>query len=152
MEYFDLALEHAWKVHACLPIKNLSKGGRAISPYECFFGVKPCIKKLRVLFCPCVMNTGPHEDKLYGGTTTRKNSPERGIRGVHVGVPRGTAGWLVYVPSTSQISISQDVLFDEDFLSTVVYSQSRIPGGIKYQPPCSSTFHDEDLQSTENPA
>ena len=49
------------------------------------------------------MNTGPHEDKLYGGTTTRKNSPERGIRGVHVGVPRGTAGWLVYVPSTGQI-------------------------------------------------
>ena len=70
------------------------------------------------------MNTGPHEDKLHGGTTTRKNSPERGIRGVHVGVPRGTAGWIVYVPSTGQISISQDVLFDEDFLSTVVYSQS----------------------------
>ena len=46
MEYFDLALEHAWKVHACLPIKNLSQGGRAISPYKCFFGIKPCIKKL----------------------------------------------------------------------------------------------------------
>lgn len=45
MEYFDLALEHAWKVHAVLPIKNLTHGSNIISPYEYFFGSKPCIRK-----------------------------------------------------------------------------------------------------------
>ena len=43
-EFYALALEHAWKVHACLPIKNLTKDGKSISPYEYFYGVKPCIR------------------------------------------------------------------------------------------------------------
>ena len=114
MEYFDLALEDAWKVHAVLPIKNLTRGKQILSPYEYFFGVKPSIKKFRVPFYPCVMNAGPKELKTTGSMINRKNHLERGIRGIHVGLPRGSAGWLVYVPSTGKISVSQDVVFDED--------------------------------------
>ena len=42
-EYLSFALEHAWKIHACLPIKNLQKDGVPVSPYGLFFGTKPCI-------------------------------------------------------------------------------------------------------------
>ena len=39
-EYLSFALEHAWKIHACLPIKNLLKNDIPISPYEYFFDKK----------------------------------------------------------------------------------------------------------------
>ena len=152
MEYFDLALEHAWKIHAVLPIKNLTHGTNIISPYEYFFGQKPCIRKFRVPFCPCVMNTGPQTDRISGKVTSRSNHPERGIRGIHVGLPRGSAGWMVYVPSTGQISISQDVIFDEDFLSTVAYSKTSVPGGLILQPTSQSSFSHHNLETTENPS
>ena len=72
---------------------------------------------------------------------------------MHVGVPRNSAGWLVYIPSTGSILVSQDVSFDEDFLSTVAYTRSRIPGGIEYQPPSHPAFgHEGDIQTTENPS
>ena len=76
------------------------------------------------------MNAGPKKLKDTNTMINRKNHPERDIRGVHVGLPRGSAGWLVYVPSTGKISVSQDVVFDEDFMSTVAYSHSLIPTGI----------------------
>ena len=37
---------------------------------------------------------------------------------------------FVYIPSTGHVLVSTDVVFDEDFLSTVSYTQSRVPGGL----------------------
>ena len=42
-EYLSFAFEHAWKLDACLSIKNLHKDGVPVSPYELFFGHKPQI-------------------------------------------------------------------------------------------------------------
>ena len=154
-EYYSLALEQAWKIHACLPIKNLLKDDKPISPYEFFHGHKPCLRRFRVMFCPCVINIGDgtRGDQETGQVLNRRNNPERGIRGVHVGIPRSSAGWLVYIPSTGSILVSSDVVFDEDFLSTVAYTQSQIPGGVQYQPPSHPAFaNDQDVETTENPA
>ena len=45
----------------------------------------------------------------------RKNHPQRAVIGVYFGIPRGQAGHLVWIPSTNQVVVSQDVVFDEDF-------------------------------------
>ena len=55
-EHLSFAFEHAWKIHACLPIKNLHKEGVPVSPYKLFFGNKPRICHFQVLFCPWVVN------------------------------------------------------------------------------------------------
>ena len=71
---------------------------------------------------------------------------------MHVGLPHNSAGWLVYVPLTGRVLVSQDVVFDEDFLSTVSYTQSRVPGGILHQPPSHPSFHPtHDVKTTEDP-
>ena len=70
------------------------------------------------------MNTGPVKDMQTKHNIDRRNWPERGIRGIHIGLPRTSAGWLVYIPSTGRIATSADVVFDEDFLSTVLYTVS----------------------------
>ena len=48
--------------------------------------------------------------------------------------------------------MSKDVLFDEDFLSTVSYTQTRVPGGILTQPPSHPAFHaGQDIITSEDP-
>ena len=122
-----------------------------MSPYELFFGTKPRICRFRVLFCPCVVNVDQRQDMDIGTQLNRRNNPERGIRGVHVGLPRNSAGWLVYVPSTGRVLVSTDVVFDEDFLSTVSYTQSRVPGGLLHQPPSHPSFRPtHNVKTTED--
>ena len=86
-----------------------------MSPYELFFGTKARICRYRVLFCPCVVNVDQRQDMDIGTQLNCRNNPERGIRGVHVGLPHNSAGWLVYIPSTGCVLVSSDVVFDEDF-------------------------------------
>ena len=87
-----------------------------------------------------------------GTQLSHQSNPERGIRGVHVGLPCNSAGWLVYIPSTSHVLVSSDVVFDEDFLSTVSYTQSRVPGGLLHQPPSHPSCRpNQDVKTTEDP-
>ena len=98
------------------------------------------------------MNIGPTKDSTTGRTLVRQNNPERGIRGIHVGMPRHAPGWLVYIPSTGEILNSCDVVLDAEFLSTLSYTRVRFPGGVKLQPPSHPTFvNEEDLEYTEDP-
>ena len=75
------------------------------------------------------MNMDQHQDMDIRTQLNGCNNPEHGIHGVHVGLSRNSAGWLVYIPSTGLVLVSSDVIFDEDFLSTVS-TQSRVPEGL----------------------
>ena len=151
-EFFPLALEHAWKVHACLPIKDVQVNDQPITPFEYFFQAKPTLSRFKVLFCPCSVNIGPTKDKKTKQILNRKNNPERAIRGIHVGIPRHAPGWLVYLPSTNTILVSNDVAFDEVFLSTVTHTKPRFTGGQLLQPKSLAppTFP-EELEHTDAP-
>ncbi len=52
------------------------------------------------------------------------------MRGIHVGLPRHSFGYLVFVPSTGRIYNSADVYFDEDFNSTLAYETNKFSGYI----------------------
>ena len=87
-----------------------------------------------------------------GTQLNRRNNPEHGIHGVHVSLPHNSAGWLVYIPSTGRVLVSSDVVFDEDFLPTVSYTQSHVPGGILHQPPSHPSFYPtQEVKTTEDP-
>ena len=71
---------------------------------------------------------------------------------MHIGLPCNSAGWLVYILSTSRVLVSSDVVFDEDFLSTVSHTQSLVPGGLLCQPPSHPSFRPtHDMKTTEDP-
>ena len=81
-----------------------------------------------------------------------RNNPECGICGVHVGLPCNSAGRLVYIPSTGYVLVSSDVIFDEDFLSTVSDTQTQVPGGILHQPPSHPSFSPtQDVKTAQDP-
>ena len=98
------------------------------------------------MFCPVVMAIG---DKNDGGHFMhRKNNPERGIRGIHVGIAKRSEGWLIYVPSMNMTYISNDVWFDENFIGTHVRNKkrTRVPGGVHIQPHPEENLDDNDDQ------
>ena len=97
-----------------------------------------------------MVNIDQRHDVIERTQLNQRNNPERGIRGVHVGLPRNSAGWLVYIPSTGQVLVSNDVVFDEDFVSTGSYTQSCVPGGVLNQPPSHPAFH-AGQNTTEDP-
>ena len=141
-EFYDFALNHAWKVFNCLPVRTLEIDGRPATPYEKYYGEKPSITKFRVLFCPVIVGIGEKRGPASSPEDEarrirhRRNTPERAVRGIHVGLPERSEGYLVYIPSMNSTVISTDVSFDENFETTHarLASRTRFAGGIPLQP------------------
>jgi hypothetical protein len=89
-EFYDFALEQAWKMFSCLPIRDLELDGKPCTPMEAFTSTKPSLCCLRVMFCPCAINIGDSHHKK-SPVKRRNNCCERGMRGIHVGLPRHLA-------------------------------------------------------------
>ena len=53
------------------------------------------------------------------------------MRGIFVGLPDDSAGWLFYVPSTKRTYISLDATFDENFTSPLSMPDLPYQGAIK---------------------
>jgi hypothetical protein len=130
-KFYDFALEHAWKVFNCLPIRDLELNGKPCTPIESYTGNKPHLARFRVLFCPCVLGIG-QANQGRGPIIRRNNCPEGGLPSIHVGIPRHQDGWLCYLPTTGGLRVSADVSFDENFFSTTAHapskSNTRFPG------------------------
>jgi hypothetical protein len=137
MCFFHFALEHTWKVHSVLPHRALTKeDGTVQCPLGVHHGKPVRIADFRVLFCPVVMtydNTFvsiPQYKQTHGKRTKlesidRKNNPQRGMRGIHVGIPRHSKVYLNYVPAMGRMYTSADVYSDEHFNSTLAYEQNK---------------------------
>ena len=81
----DFALDHAWKVNNCLPIKGLEKNDVPATPNKMFFGSKPSLDKFQVLFCPIIVGIGDKSGPATNDGEPRQvhrryNTPERAIR------------------------------------------------------------------------
>ena len=65
-----------------------------------------------------------------------------------MGVATNSEGWLVYVPSTNNTLVSNDVWFDEKFQTTHVRlaSRTRVQGGIPLQPHSQAITNDDQVE------
>jgi hypothetical protein len=143
-KFYDFAIEHAWKVFNLLPLRDLvDENGDPRAPIGAYLGAKPKLRRLHVLFCPCMMNNGktrgpqdPNDPKKPRKVNERSNCAKHGTKAIHVGLPRCQNGWLCYVPSTGGPRVSQDVSFDKQLCSTtaLLASNSRFSGGIANVP------------------
>ena len=98
-----------------LPIKDLiNEDGDPTTPFKIATDTKPLVSHLRVLFFPCVIRkaTAQVGKKLLNMSLQAQNS----FRGIFVGIPQHQKGYHVYVPITTKIISSYDVVFDEKIL------------------------------------
>jgi ferredoxin-thioredoxin reductase catalytic subunit len=106
LEFGDMALEHAWKVMAVLPLKHIHRHGSITTPYELYYCKKPSLRKFRVLFCPCVYKIHEREKRVSSKIIQRfssKNHPQRGVIGLFIGFPQSHAGYLIWEPHSKTI-------------------------------------------------
>lgn len=97
----------------CWPRKfNNQEGETFIStPWEQFCGVKPNPKHLKVFGCDTYCYKFKHQRK-------DKKLSKRGKKGVFLGLPPNTKGYLILDPSNNEIFITRDVTFDEANFTT----------------------------------
>ena len=99
-------------VFPLIPIKYLiNEYGDLTTSSKLATGTKTLVSNLRVLFCPCVLQTSTS----HVGTKTLniRHQAQKGFRGISVGIPQHQKRNIVYVPHIIMIISSYDVVFDE---------------------------------------
>jgi hypothetical protein len=80
------------------------KGIAGMTPYEAWYGMKPIMHHLRTFGCVVyVKDTSPNLKKL----------DDKSHAMIFMGYQSDTKGYRVYDPSTRQVRVSRDVVFDE---------------------------------------
>ena len=142
-KFFYYAVLYAQFIHDVIPVKDLKDDtGSPTTPYFLATKLKPHVRHFRVFGCPAVF-------KKYDFSNQGKRSADKysqqGIRGIFVGFPTDSAGWLFYVPDANCTYISMDAVFDEDFtsplhLSTLPYQGAVRIRSLKIQPTNTDTI------------
>ena len=129
LEFFDAALQYSWQIKNVLPLKGIMKkqaDGTFVpsTPFELYFGTKAMIGRYHVFGSPCIIKiyTRKQVDGVARSSTLQsKNLVQRGIRGVFIGFPIDQAGYLIWIPASGHFLVSEDVAFDEHFISPMAY-------------------------------
>ena len=129
------------RISLVLPIKNLiNEDGDTTTPYKLATGTKPSVSYLRVLFCPCVVQKAT----AHVGTKALNmhHQARKGFCGISAVIPQHQKGYIVYVPSTSKIISSYDVVFDKSLSSALVYTSQNYPEAMAIRPAVTYTTCD----------
>ena len=73
--------------------------------------IKPNVWHFRILGCPSIFKRYEISER---GKRIKNKYVQQGIRGIFVGFPEDSSGWLFYVPSARKTYISLDAVFDEN--------------------------------------
>jgi hypothetical protein len=107
-------------------------------------GNKARVGHIRTLFCPVIVKKLTAQYK--GKKLNMHHQPQKGFRGILVGIPENQAGYEVYVPATRSIVTSSDVVFDETFQTAVGYTSQpyqeamSMRPGVTFRPQASSSM------------
>ena len=98
--YVHFALMYTkYHIFPVLLIKDIiNKDGDPTMAHKLATGKKPSVSHLHFLFCPCVVRKSTaHIDTK---TLNVRHQPQKGFRGIFVGITHHQKGYLVYLPST----------------------------------------------------
>jgi len=143
---------HAYAIHivnSC-PAKNvISTDGNPSTPYEVCLNRKPCIKNFRVFGCPVYFKR--YAPLFKGKPISYKQQLQLASRGIFLGFPQYSAGWLIYCADLpSKFAISQDAHFDENFDSALVFDSKPFAGSIPIRTHTDPDSENVDYNSNEN--
>ena len=128
---------------------TLQKDDCLTTPYELYTGLKPKIKRFCVLFCPCVIKK--YTTVIFDKNNKRLNInvsnhlTQHSIQAIFIGFDQHTLGYLVYIPSTSQIVNLIDIVFDEYVLSALIYKNRAYCEALLTMPFLDIVEHQDDV-------
>ena len=99
--FFHHAHAYAVQIINACPAKNVTdSNGIPITPFEFCYDRKPSLTNFRVFGCPTFFKR--YEPKFNNRLITHKQQLQRVSRGIFLGFPDNSAGWLVYSPEQPQ--------------------------------------------------
>ena len=114
-KFFNYAVKYAQFIHDVIPVRELlDQNGLPCTPYQLMNNSKPNVRHYCVFGCPAIFKWHEIRDS---GKRVKNKYIQQGIRGIFVGFPEDSSGWLFYVPSARKTYISLDAVFDENFTS-----------------------------------
>lgn len=123
------AIVYATYIFNVLPVRGIrNEEDIPTTPYESFFNSKPCIARFRVFGCPVIVRKWVTQNNPQGKQT------ERGTRGIFLGFDSIHKGYLVYCPGSRHIITSEDVTFDESFITAIALSWQQHRDSLALRP------------------
>ena len=98
--------------------------------------------------CPAIFQKYEISDS---GKRIKNKYIQQGIRGIFVGFPDDSAGWLFYVPDMKRTYISLDAVFDENFTSPLSMSELHFQGALRIRGTINHIPNTETLIETTGP-
>ena len=100
--------------------------------------------------CPAIFKKYEISDS---GKRIKNKYIQQGKKGIFVGFPEGSSGWLFYVPDTKRTYISLDAVFDENFTSPLSMLELPFQGALKIRGTSNYIPNTEILtETTESPS
>ena len=101
-------------------MRNLiDEEGKPITPHYLAFKRQPKVVHFKVFGCPAIFKR--YEVSIDGKRTNNKYT-QQGMRGIFIGIPDDSAGWMFYVPLIKKTYISLAATFDKIFASPLALS------------------------------
>ena len=102
---------------------TIDQNGLPCTPYQLMNNSKPNVRHYHVFGCPAIFKRYEISDS---GKRIKNKYIQQGIRGIFVGFPEDSSGWLSYVPSARKTYISLDAVFDEEGTSEIKVSRISV--------------------------
>jgi hypothetical protein len=128
--FFHFAHAYAVRIVNILPAKNIvDSEDLPTTPYQLCYDRKPRIRNFRTFGCPMYFKRyEPHKDTKI---VTKKQQIQQASRGIYLGFPDNSAGWLVYSAEMKhRLEISRDAYFDESFHSALTFDSKPFEGAV----------------------
>jgi hypothetical protein len=143
--FFHHAHTYATHIINACPAKNvIDEHGNPTTPFYYSYRRKPSLANFRVFGCPVYFKR--YEPTFRNKLITYKQQLQRASRGIFLGFPDNSAGWLIYSPDQPQsLIVTRDAYFDEDFQSALCFDSKPFAGAV----PIRSHFNPNGLKTIE---
>ena len=132
--FFHFAHAYAVQITNIMPAKNIvNTENIPTTPYQLCYGRKPRIRNFRTFGCPTYFKR--YEPTMGKHIVTKKQQIQKASRGIFLGFPDNSAGWLVYSAEMKhKLEISRDAYFDEYFQSALTFDSKPFQGAVAIRP------------------
>jgi hypothetical protein len=126
--FIHRAHDYAIQIAISCPAKNVTdQNGNPTTPYQYSYGRKPILANFLIFGCPVYIKC--YEPTFCNKLITYKQQLQRASRGIFIGLPENSAGWLVYSPPEhpQRIVITRKAYIDERFSSALAFDSNPQP-------------------------
>ena len=148
--FFHHAHAYAAAILNHIPARNVvDQNDLPSTPHFVCFGQKPRLTNFRVFGSPTYFKR--YDPKRGNKSISNKQQIQKSSRGIFVGFPDNSAGWLVYSAELPQrLLVTSDAYFDEKFESALAFDSKPFAGAVPIRPAMDPSALTTNISASES--